>query len=169
LSGSRLWPDLLHDKEWTCRAYLWFKCVSPICLRPLSVLTLASDRECCGQGCCREGWKCGRNEMCYPPHHDPPPPQQTNCFTTIITVVKPIPVHPTTDTEISGIQTDETETSTSKGYGIPSDTTNGPERATWATMSLVSTFRIDTWTIMLIRQSRRLRSLKRRLILFQQT
>lgn len=49
-------------------------------------------------GCCREGWKCGSNEMCYPPSY--PSPGQTDCYTTVITVTTQVPVYPTTHTDV---------------------------------------------------------------------
>ncbi|KAF4448370.1 hypothetical protein F53441_8178 [Fusarium austroafricanum] len=59
------------------------------------------SRKCCGIGCCREGWVCGPYDLCYQPGAwtSSLRPDHTS---TIITVVRPNPEHPTTDAEISG-------------------------------------------------------------------
>ena len=58
-----------------------------------------TDRSCCGAGCCREGWECSPDNMCIPPLTASFP--NTLCRTTVITIVKPIPVYPTISMGIS--------------------------------------------------------------------
>ncbi|KAF5556835.1 hypothetical protein FPHYL_7866 [Fusarium phyllophilum] len=71
------------------------------------------NRECCGVGCCREGWQCGPYDLCYQPDTwtSSLRPDHTS---TIITVVRPNPEHPTTDRDISG----SLPTVSSHGTGI---------------------------------------------------
>ncbi|KAJ3545559.1 hypothetical protein NM208_g2454 [Fusarium decemcellulare] len=83
-------------------------------------------RACCGAGCCREGWGCGDNEMCYPlvTRTSSPRPDWT---TAIVTIVRPDPEHPTTDMEISSILTyGPTVSATPSGEPLSSETTTFP-------------------------------------------
>ncbi|KAM0547775.1 hypothetical protein ACHAPJ_010236 [Fusarium lateritium] len=75
-------------------------------------------RACCGAGCCRESWGCGINEMCYPlvTQTSSLRPDHTS---SIITIIKPNPEHPTTDLEISGSLSHDSTTS-KVSYGEPS-------------------------------------------------
>ncbi|KAH7120544.1 hypothetical protein EDB81DRAFT_914184 [Dactylonectria macrodidyma] len=79
-------------------------------------------KECCGKGCCREGWKCSTDGLCRPPGHGP----SKGCTTFVTTIVKPIttitkPI--TTLTYGDGETTVVQDTTTTSGGAPPPGTT----------------------------------------------
>ncbi|KAH7139640.1 hypothetical protein B0J13DRAFT_638583 [Dactylonectria estremocensis] len=79
-------------------------------------------KECCGKGCCREGWKCSTDGLCRPPGHGP----SKGCTTFVTTIVKPIttitkPI--STVTHGDGETTDIQGPTTTSGGAPPPGTT----------------------------------------------
>ncbi|KAH7121867.1 hypothetical protein B0J13DRAFT_159288 [Dactylonectria estremocensis] len=99
--------------------------------------------ECCGHGCCAEGWKCGSNEMCHPPNSGLS--KDTNSLTTISTIVRRAPVFPRIDVAEATTLIQESADSTTPGPQDPAS--NTPTEAISTTDHTPTSLIIDSTTL----------------------